>query len=198
MSREHRSLAFLGFPAYRVGADGSVWSRYRLGRIGETWGGSRLGSKWRRIKPSVRPAGYSLVNLWKAGRCRPYMVHRLVLLAFRGVCPPKQVCRHLDGNPRNNTLRNLAYGTHKDNTADQIRHGTANRGERHNWAKLTDGQVRAARRLYRTGRCSINSLSRKYHVTWSTMWAVIRRKTWAHLSDHSLSQFQSQHIFTKG
>jgi hypothetical protein len=35
------------------------------------------------------------------------------------------VCRHLDGNPINNRLENLRWGTHKENKADAIKHGTA-------------------------------------------------------------------------
>ena len=55
-------------------------------------------------------------------------VHRLVLLAF--VCPPEQYApnvrvegRHLDGNPANNALKNLAWGTVKENRADRRRLG---------------------------------------------------------------------------
>lgn len=62
--------------------------------------------------------------------------HRLVMLAFAGLCPDGQQVRHLDGNPANNrwapgneeetkTLGgNLIYGTPKENTEDRdVRHG---------------------------------------------------------------------------
>lgn len=56
-------------------------------------------------------------------------VHRLVLSVF--VCPPQEYApgvrveaRHLDGNPANNTLENLAWGsTVKENRADRRRLG---------------------------------------------------------------------------
>lgn len=52
-------------------------------------------------------------------------VHRLVLLAFVG--PPAtnsaEVC-HIDGNPANNQLANLRWGSSSENKADQVRHGT--------------------------------------------------------------------------
>jgi hypothetical protein len=32
-------------------------------------------------------------------------------------------CRHLDGNPTNNTPENLAWGTHAENCMDTVRHG---------------------------------------------------------------------------
>lgn len=57
-----------------------------------------------------------------------YYVHRLVLLAF--VSPPEQYAphvrvegRHLDGDPANNALKNLAWGTVKENRADRRRLG---------------------------------------------------------------------------
>jgi len=46
------------------------------------------------------------------------------MLAFFGP-PPKGIqVRHLNGNPKDNRLENLAYGTRSDNAKDAIRHGT--------------------------------------------------------------------------
>lgn len=51
-------------------------------------------------------------------------VHRLVLEAFIGPCPSGMECRHLDGNPSNNRLENLLWGTPLENANDRRRHGT--------------------------------------------------------------------------
>lgn len=51
-------------------------------------------------------------------------VHRLVLAAFVGPCPEGMEVRHLDGNPANNRLENLKYGTVSENRFDSVRHGT--------------------------------------------------------------------------
>lgn len=51
-------------------------------------------------------------------------VHQLVALAFLGPRPEGMEVRHLDGDMTNNRLSNLAYGTHAENIADQVRHGT--------------------------------------------------------------------------
>ena len=52
------------------------------------------------------------------------LVHRLVLEAFVG--PPREgeECRHLDGNPKNNHLTNLRWGSRRENSLDRTRHGT--------------------------------------------------------------------------
>ena len=47
-------------------------------------------------------------------------VHQVVALAFIGPCPNGQVVRHLDDNQLDNRLANLAYGTPKQNMADQL------------------------------------------------------------------------------
>jgi hypothetical protein len=49
-------------------------------------------------------------------------VHHLVLLAFvacKPVIGERVECRHLDGNPANNLVSNLRWGTVKENRADR-------------------------------------------------------------------------------
>lgn len=103
-----------GFPGYKVGSDGTAWSCLVPGR----WG--RMG-QWKKLIARKAGAGYLAVSL--SGKSRRY-IHRLVLQAFVGPCPDGSECRHLDGNPRNNRLENLCWGTRKENTADSVRHGT--------------------------------------------------------------------------
>lgn len=51
-------------------------------------------------------------------------VHVLVLEAFRGPRPgPDYEGRHLDGDPGNSALVNLAWGTRQENWGDRRRHG---------------------------------------------------------------------------
>ena len=45
-------------------------------------------------------------------------VHRAVALAFLGTRPDGEEIRHMDGNPENCCLSNLAYGTHSENVLD--------------------------------------------------------------------------------
>lgn len=91
-------------PAYAVTTDGQVFSE-KTGR-------------WLRLKPTPDDGGYLKVQI--GGRARS--VHSLVLLTFRGPPEEGQVCRHLDGNPANNKLDNLVWGTHSENAHDSVRH----------------------------------------------------------------------------
>lgn len=67
------------------------------------------------IHPQLDGHGYLTVK--GAG-----LVHRLVLRAFVGACPPGQVCRHLNGDKKDNRLSNLAWGTLLENRQDRTRH----------------------------------------------------------------------------
>src|SRR4051812_17537545 len=159
---------------YRVGTNGSVWTR----RIR----GSKIINKmgpWKRMKSGPRKGdGYIQVGLALDGIVYFWLLHHLVLRAFVGPCPPGMECRHLDGDPTNNRLDNLAWGTPKQNSEDKIRHGTQSRGlDRWN-AKLTPSKVRRIRRLYRTGLFSQTELGRMHKVHQTTIRNVVLKINW--------------------
>ena len=76
------------------------------------------------MSPYPMRNGYLIVTLWRQGKQRTWLVHRLVLSAFVG--PPAEGAEglHRDGDQKNNTLANLTWGTHSDNQFDQVIHGT--------------------------------------------------------------------------
>ncbi|MCW0984045.1 helix-turn-helix domain-containing protein [Agrobacterium sp. BT-220-3] len=91
-----------------------------LGRI-------RRASDQNIIKCYFRKAGYAyvcLMALESDGTQRklpPRAVHRLVLEAFEGPCPPGMETLHLDDNPSNNTIDNLQWNTRAVNVAAKRR-----------------------------------------------------------------------------
>lgn len=66
--------------------------------------------------------GHMSVLLTRDGVARRIGVHRLVAQAFHGESDLPLV-RHLDGNPSNNSVSNLAYGTAVENNRDTVTHG---------------------------------------------------------------------------
>jgi hypothetical protein len=105
-------------------------------------------------------------------------VHRLVLEAFVGPNPEGMVCRHLDGNPRNNHVGNLAWGTHVENGADQYTHGTRARGTRVRAAKLTEDDVRLIRESTDLSR----ALAVRFGVSKSAINRARHGHQWRHVS----------------
>lgn len=75
------------------------------------------------LKHYVIRYGYHRVTLWKSNKSNRIVVHKLVLEAFVGPKPEGMECRHLDGNPANNHLTNLVWGTSAENKKDIVRHG---------------------------------------------------------------------------
>jgi len=159
----------LEYPNYNVTSDGKVWN-----------------NKYKRfLKPTTGTDGYLQITLCEAGRQKNCKIHRLVLEAFVGPCPINQECRHLNGNPADNRLENLKWGTCSENIADAIKHGTHcclnNTGEKHGRAKLTERKVRQIRMLYTTGDFTQRELGRMFGVAGASINSIVHRKNWKHL-----------------
>lgn len=80
----------------------------------------------RLLRPKPRSIIYLGVELYtREGTSRFVSVHSLVADAF--LAEPRSaerpVVRHLDGNPHNNVVSNLARGSHSENAYDMVRHG---------------------------------------------------------------------------
>lgn len=156
-----------------------------LGRVRSLgcWVKARAGaSSWwkpgRTLKAWQHKTGHWNVLLVRGGERSTVLVHRLVLTAFAGPPSDGEECRHIDGNPSNNTAANLRWGTHTENMADMVAHGTSPRGERNSRARLTAGDVRAMR-SDRTVPDAI--LAGRFGVHPSTINAARAGKTWQHV-----------------
>ena len=159
------------FPAYRVGSDGSVWSRWEQHQRKFV-----LGKRWRHMKLTRLPCGHLMVSLCP-GR-RKVLVHRLILEVFVGPCPEGMECRHFpDRDPSNNRLENLSWGTRQSNRDDMIVHGTTNR-------TLSDEEVRNIRAAYaerlsrETGSAILDDLAGRFGKSKSCIMQIVYRRNY--------------------
>ncbi|AVO25677.1 HNH endonuclease [Mycobacterium phage McGuire] len=163
-----------GFPDYEVSNRGRVrsWKNSRHGR-----------SKTPKPRtPQRHPQGYLRVALsnHSAGmRQSTNNIHKLVLLAFVGPRPEGMEVRHLNGDPSDNRLENLAYGTKKENGADRVRHGTQIRGEQYPHSKLSYLKAKAIRTLYASEGFSYSDLSEVFGVDPRTIRRTISGEYWS-------------------
>lgn len=176
MNVRYRSLDFLGFPGYRVGDDGSVWSQWRVGPSG------KIGGEWRKQK-LTRSARYLAITLHNGpDMVMTIRIHRLVLLAFVGSCPKGMVARHYP-NPdgHDNRLENLSWATQKTNMEDRQEHGTVNHGTRNGMAKLTPTKIKRIRSLYATTQYRQKDIAERFGVTQTVVGSIVRREAWSHV-----------------
>jgi hypothetical protein len=118
---DEKWIAVPGFEGYySVSNQGRVRSEERS----VIRGGRPMRVAEKYLKPGVR-GGYPFVQLCKGRVNKRVDIHILVLRAFVGPRPPGQVIRHLNDDPCDNWLENLAYGTHEQNKQDQIRNNGA-------------------------------------------------------------------------
>ena len=120
-------LAIEGYEGhYEVSDAGRVRSLDRLVANGK----AMMPCKGRVLKPTPDRHGYMRVLLHKNSKRKIMSVHRLVALTFLGEQIGKVVC-HRNGNPGDNCVTNLYWGTLSENMQDALKHGT------HGMAKKT-------------------------------------------------------------
>ena len=107
---------------------------------------------------------------WKYQR----YIHRLVLEAFRGPCPPGHETHHLDNDPSNNHLSNLVYLTHADHMARHA--GSTFEGSSH----FSREVVLEIRRLRQQG-WSLKRLADRFNRTIPTISNISRGLSYAHI-----------------
>lgn len=71
--------------------------------------------KQRIMKQKIDKRGYKRVSLWKDGKCKDWLVHRLVAMAFLEKSEGRDCVNHIDGNPSNNNLDNLEWCNYLEN-----------------------------------------------------------------------------------
>ena len=159
--------------------------RYEVSSLGRVRSWAIAGSKKReRDKPKImrqrRKNAYKCIGLRTGGKYKMYSVHTLVLLAFNGEKPAGHECCHINGDPADNRVGNLRWGTSRENAEDQISHGKMVRGSDNGKSKLTGSDIPIIRKLLNNG-FSLASIGRRFNVTFQCIQAVRDGVTWKHI-----------------
>lgn len=93
-------------------------------------------------------------------------VHQLVMRAFIGPAPTGQEVLHLNGDPTDNRIENLRYGTRTDNIIDVYRQGKK-------WRKLSITDVQRIREELEEGKLQ-KDIAAEFNVCLSTISAIKR------------------------
>lgn len=174
------------FPAYRIDTNGDVWSCWKQkgisikGKIGFQGTRSVLSTKWKKMRRD-KATYYLSVELRKNKNSYKKNIHRLLAQMFIPNPKNKPLVCHKNGNPRDNRIENLYWGTVQENASDRAKHGTENCGGKNNKAKLNDMKVKVIRHAFNFG-VSRDFLIDFFKLDRSTINRVISRKTWKHIS----------------
>jgi len=147
---------------YQVTSFGRVWSINK-----QIW-----------LKEYLDKGNYPQVTLCKNKVHKTCNIHYLVLISFDRSPKWYEVCRHLDGNPRNNHILNLKWGTHKENAEDRVDHHGKNSCENNVCSYLTNVKVKEIRNKYSTGKYTQVQLAKEYGVTNQNIYYIVHNKTW--------------------
>lgn len=164
--------------AYEVSDLGRVRSLDRVVQQGTRWGGvmdRRMDG--RVLRPGTGRAGELFVSLQLGGDIKLRRIHALVLEAFTGPCPDGMEVCHNNGRNTDNTWTNLRYDTHANNCADKIAHGTHNKGEKHNQAKLVEADAVAIRLDNR----SSETIAHAFGISAGHVEQIRQRMYWPHV-----------------
>lgn len=127
--------------------------------------------------------GYYRLMLYNKGEKKRFLIHRLVAFLFLGPPPiNKTVVNHIDGNKLNNSVENLEWVTHQENTLharDVL--GTMKLGENQSQSKLTDIDVINIRMLVSEKQKTKKEIAAIYNVDPSLIASIASGKDWKHI-----------------
>ena len=155
---------------YQASNLGQIRSLDQIVRCGRGGKGIRL-----REGRVLRPAGQQSdphLRVTLGNKAPGTLVHVLVARTFLGPRPDGCDVRHLDGDPLNNRVENLAYGTRTENILDVYRIGRP-------WRKLTAEDVLVIRDRLAAGEKG-RTLAKEYGVGETCISAIKtgRRYAW--------------------
>ncbi len=147
--------------------------------------------------------GYRTTCLCKNNKRKYKRVHRLVAETFISNPNNLPCVNHIDGNKTNNTISNLEWCTHSQNTSHALSNGLIDNakhriavknnmkiaheyckkhhlygGEHHHNAKLKEKDVIEIKRIYKNQEMLIKQIALTYGVSTSTISRIIHKKSW--------------------
>lgn len=168
---------------YAVDENGNVWSYEKTSPIGKNGGVVNRGGLI--LKPSQQGrTKHQRVMLFKNGKRKSYLIHRLVAQAFIPNPENLPLINHKDCDPTNNHISNLEWCTAKQNSIHAYQNGRwippNQKGSANSNCIFTDDDIKQIRKLHESiGSCA--EIARQYKVNPKTINQIVNRKRWAHI-----------------
>lgn len=148
------------------------WPEYSVSNLGRVRGPRCI------LKPAIGRDGYLRVAFFRNNKGKNFRVNRLVCEVFHSTPPTSEhMALHRDGDRRNNIPQNLYWGTHEQNTLDQIRLDERAYGERNGNRKLDWEKVRHIRVLA-SGGLKAHSIAPQVGISHRHCRQIIKNNVW--------------------
>lgn len=154
------SMDHIGLPNYSINKAGQVYSHHY--------------EKFLVITPDYK--GYDVVNLVLPDRRKvPQKIHRLLALMFIPNPENKEQVNHINGVRNDNSLSNLEWATHRENSTHAVETGLYPQGKINtNMAHLICSRLEKG--------MDVRSISRELDIPYGAISSIQLRKSWEHVS----------------
>lgn len=156
---------------YEISSFGRVrgLSRTRISK-----GNSTAKIQSRILKQKTSKYGYLIIGLCLDSKKSHHMVHRLVAKSFHENPEDKPTVNHIDGDKKNNNVRNLEWSTHKEQTRHAYNTNLiVPRGN----TKYSSEFKREVLTYYKTSGCSISKLADYFNISYTLAGTIANGKT---------------------
>ena len=131
------------------------------------------------ITKRVGPRGYYQINLCIDGKCKTFVYHRLLAIAFIPNPDNLPCVNHIDGNKLNCQLSNLEWVTYSGNIRHAFDNGLIHTavGKRTKCGRFTEDDIKQIRMLRDQGK-SQYEIASIYNVTRGAIQSILNGKTY--------------------
>lgn len=135
------------------------------------------------LSPELLKSGYHRVKLFKNGKSKKILIHRLVAEHFLDNPENKPFVNHKNGIKTDNRLINLEFVSAKENTSHAFNIGLMKneKGEKCNRSILNSNDVLRIRKLKDENKHTFKYIANIYNVSIGCIKQIVYRKTWNHI-----------------
>lgn len=167
---------------YEVSDEGQIRAIEKIRIMPSRWGHKNNSTRIypaKIMKQVINCDGHHRIKLFKEGKSKMWLVHRLVGFAFVFGYFEGAIINHLDGNKSNNTPPNLEWTNVKGNINHAFENGLMR--DKHGKVakkKFTISDILKIRKLHSKGEITAKQVSEEYGCHYNYVYLIFKNKRW--------------------